>query len=216
MASLRGIELCTVSHSASPCAMQNARRTNFKTTACSVASPGQHPYSGQRPSSLTHLLHSQKLERMKTERLPKILLIAFVFALVIYLPTFGLMQSCRTSKGPWHVQFSTDTAGTPALLIEHPRLNVSQKLIFPDQKISQTNLAQPFVFDDPTKTNAPFGDIVFEDLTFLPGTVTFNFFGHEVELLPRVLIIDKQEHPWKSGEAISVTGVGKYKPRKRK
>lgn len=153
---------------------------------------------------------------MKTEGLPKILLIAFVFALVIYLPAFGWMQSCRTSKGPWHVEFSTDNAGIPALLIEQPKLNVSKKIIFSDQKLSQTNLAHPFVFDDPTKTNAPFGEIVFEDLTFLPGTVTFNFFGHEVELLPRVLIIDKQEHLWKNGEAISVTGAGKYKPRKRK
>lgn len=153
---------------------------------------------------------------MKTERLPKILLIAFIFALVVYLPAFALMQSCRTSKGPWHVEFSTDAAGIPALNIEHPRLNISKKIIFPEQKVLQTNLAHLFVFDDPTKTNAPFGEIVFEDLTFLPGTVTFNFFGHEVELLPRILIIDKQEHAWKNGDPISVTGVGKYKPRKHK
>ncbi|MEO6034116.1 MAG: hypothetical protein ABIQ35_02560 [Verrucomicrobiota bacterium] len=153
---------------------------------------------------------------MKNEKLPKILLGAFVFALAIYLPAFGWMQSCRTSKGPWSVAFSTDASGVPALRVEQPKLGVSKKLIFTDQKIFQTNLAQTWIFDDPTKTNAPFGEIVFQDLTFLPGTVTFNFFGHEVELLPRVLIIDKQEYPWKNADSISVSGPGKYKPRKRK
>jgi hypothetical protein len=72
------------------------------------------------------------------------------------------------------------------------------------------------VFDDPTQTNVPFGEVIFQDLTFLPGTVTFNFFGHEVELLPRTLIIDKQEHAWKTGEVISITGPGKFQPRESK
>jgi hypothetical protein len=41
------------------------------------------------------------------------------------------------------------------------------------------------------------------DTTFLPGTVSFtNIFGHDIELLPRVLIIDRQEHSWKTGERI--------------
>ena len=88
--------------------------------------------------------------------------------------------------------------------------------MFLGQKISQTNTAHAFVFNDPTKTNAPFGEIVFQDLTFLPGTVTFNFFGHEVELLPRVLIVDKQERDWKSSEVVFVTGAGKFSPRKKK
>jgi hypothetical protein len=34
------------------------------------------------------------------------------------------------------------------------------------------------------------------DTTFLPGTLTFELFSHEIELLPRALIIDRQDHPW--------------------
>jgi hypothetical protein len=30
-------------------------------------------------------------------------------------------------------------------------------------------------------------------------------FGHEIELLPRVLIIDHKEFPWKSEQKISLT-----------
>lgn len=153
---------------------------------------------------------------MKSERLGKILLIGFGIALVIYIFAFSLIQNRRVTKGPWQVVFTTDSEGVPGLLVNQTKLKVSQRIIFPEQRLSQTNLEQTLVFDDPTKTNAPFGEIVFQDLTFLPGTVTFNFFGHEIELLPRVLIVDKQERAWKTGDGFSVTGEGKYKPRPRK
>jgi hypothetical protein len=45
---------------------------------------------------------------------------------------------------------------------------------------------------------------VFLDTTFLPGTVALSLFGHEVQLLPRVLTIDKVEKAWRSGETISL------------
>ena len=50
----------------------------------------------------------------------------------------------------------------------------------------------------------PFGNCVFMDTTFLPGTITFQLFGHEIELLPRVLVIDRQEHPWRPDTAIAL------------
>jgi hypothetical protein len=42
------------------------------------------------------------------------------------------------------------------------------------------------------------------DTTFLPGTLTLRAFGHEIEFLPRVMIIDHEEHPWKPGETIEL------------
>jgi len=153
---------------------------------------------------------------MKSERFSKTLLAVFGSALALYVLAFGLMQNCRTSKGPWQVLFSTDNTGTPSLLITQSALKISKQIQFPDQKISQTNLSQEMVFNDPNQTNAPFGEIVFQDLTFLPGTVTFNFFGHGIELLPRVLSVDQQEHDWKNGELISITGKGNFKRHPRK
>jgi hypothetical protein len=150
---------------------------------------------------------------MKTERLPKILITAFVFALVIYVLMFSFIQNRRTRKGPWRITFQSDANGRPALMIEQTRLNISQKIVFANEQIAEKNLEQLRVFEDPNQTNAPFGEVVFQDLTFLPGTVTFNFFGHGVEVIPRVLTIDKQEHPWKNGETITVTGKGKFTPR---
>ena len=40
---------------------------------------------------------------------------------------------------------------------------------------------------------------------FLPGVVTMNILGHEIELMPRTLVIDKKEVPWDSaGSQITV------------
>ncbi len=153
---------------------------------------------------------------MKSDRLTKILLVGFVLALVIYISFFSMIQYRRTYRGPWQVQFSTDSTGTPALLITHPKLNISKTILFPENKVQFSNSTQAIVFDNPGKMDVPFGKVVFQDLTFLPGTVTFNFFGHEVELIPRVLIADKQEHAWETGEGVSVTGPGKFKPLKGK
>jgi len=56
----------------------------------------------------------------------------------------------------------------------------------------------------PVPYEVPFGKCVFMDTTFLPGTLAFEFFGHELELLPRALMVDHQEHPWVSGRPITL------------
>ena len=153
---------------------------------------------------------------MKTERLPKILLTGFVAALLVYIIVFASLQSCRTTKGPWRVVFMSDNSGAPGILVTHPKLNISERILFTDQKIAQSNLVREIIFADPTQTNVPFGEVVFQDLTFLPGTVTLNLFGHEIEMIPRALTVDKQEHAWKKGDVISVSGKGKFKPLPKK
>lgn len=151
---------------------------------------------------------------MKSDRIPRTLLIIFVSALVLYIVSFAYIQNRRTTKGPWQVVFFTDNAGQPGLLIEQKKMKISERVMFPDHKLSQANMVRPIIFDDPARTNAPFGEIIFQDLTFLPGTVTLNIFGHEVELLPRVLIVDKKEHAWETDRILSVTGPEKFKPHK--
>jgi hypothetical protein len=68
----------------------------------------------------------------------------------------------------------------------------------------------------------PFGKVKFEDLTYLPGSVAFDFFGHEVELLPRTLYLNKKEHAWQSGSVHQLKPEEKlppeasFDPRKKK
>jgi hypothetical protein len=54
-----------------------------------------------------------------------------------------------------------------------------------------------------------FGRVLYEDLTILPGVVTFDLFGHEIELLPRTLIINKKEIPWKSESVLELWPTNK-------
>ena len=53
----------------------------------------------------------------------------------------------------------------------------------------------------------PFGEWVRDDLMVQPGMVLFDFFGHKVELLPRVLIIDLKEYPWQATNTITLHPV---------
>jgi hypothetical protein len=114
------------------------------------------------------------------------------------------------------VTFTQNSAGAPTLIIAQPRLSITNvRIIFPSETLPVTNTAGAFAFDDagtnhqspratllfaqprPVPYEVPFGKCVFMDTTFLPGTITFDLFGHEIELLPRALIIDREEHRWR-------------------
>ena len=71
-----------------------------------------------------------------------------------------------------------------------------------------TRTAGTVAFDVPQRS-VPLGRVKFEDLTYLPGTVTLEMFGHEIELLPRTLYINRKPHPWKSNETIRLTTADK-------
>jgi hypothetical protein len=78
--------------------------------------------------------------------------------------------------------------------------------ILSGNSLPATNSPVTLVFSQPKPVpyEVPFGKCVFMDTTFLPGTVTFQLFGHEIELLPRVLVIDRQEHAWRPDMTIAL------------
>ena len=159
------------------------------------------------PNSLAH---------MESEGLLKKLAITFTISLVAYFVIFHWIENRRISAGPWNVTFSTDTNAQPSIIITQEKLKLTNlRIIFPEQRWSETNLIRAIRYDT-ARTNCGFGEVVFQDPTFLPGTITFNFFGHEVELLPRTLIIDKREYPWIANDVIYVRGEGKFRPAKKK
>ena len=136
---------------------------------------------------------------MKRENMVKHFGIAFLAAAILYLVSFYGIEHLRTRKGGWQVRFRTDTAGTPSLIISQSRIGISNvTLVFPDQRIGQTNFASLVAFDQPI-TNVPFGRVIYLDTTFLPGSIVFGLFGHQIQLLPRVLMVDGKEIPWRSG-----------------
>ena len=126
------------------------------------------------------------------DRLPKHLLIGFGLALLIYAVFFTCDQRMRQRKGPWQVAFMTNTPGWATIQVKQSSLNIDTTITFVNEAVATNGLV---VFDKPGK-QVPFGRVKFEDLTYLPGSVAFDFFGHEVELLPRTLYLNKREHSW--------------------
>ncbi|MDB6021483.1 MAG: hypothetical protein JWQ04_1340 [Pedosphaera sp.] len=130
--------------------------------------------------------------------------IAFVIALAVYAVFYSFIEHRRTRQGPWLVTFTND-AGTPALVINEPRLNLANcKITFPDESASPTNSTLVFAQPQPVPFDVPFGQCIFEDTTFQPGTVVFKMFGHEIQLLPRTLTIDRQEYAWQLDKTFPV------------
>jgi hypothetical protein len=146
---------------------------------------------------------------MKPDGALRHFLIAFALAAVGYFLLYTLIERRRTKKGPWEVTFS-ETSNVPCITIDQPWLGITNvHLLFRGQiraasnvpVITRFNTARPVPFD------VPYGEVIFLDTTFLPGTVTLRLFNHEIELLPRVLVVDHAEHPWKPGETIEMPRV---------
>lgn len=145
---------------------------------------------------------------MKSDRFPRQIALVFAVTAVLYLAFFYGIEHLRARKGPWEVAFARNATGIPTLEISQPTLNVSGlKIVFPGESIAAIGSTQKVVFTKPRPVPypVPFGQCIFEDLTFLPGTVTLHLFGHEIELLPRTLTIDKREYPWASDVVICLS-----------
>ena len=154
-----------------------------------------------------------------SDKLPRHLLIAFVLAVGIYGVFFSCDQALRKRKGPWEVQFQTNAAGHAFITVNQPALGVTNvQVVFLGERAASTGRV---IFDRPQQ-RIPFGKTKFEDLTYLPGSVAFDFFGHELELLPRTLYLNKKEQPWAPNAVHQLSANEKlppgasYDPRKKK
>jgi hypothetical protein len=145
---------------------------------------------------------------MRLEGPAKHFILAFLLALAGYIVFYQGIEHRRTRNGPWRVIFTTGSNEVPTIVIDQPRLGITNVQIrFAGEMLPAANRSITLLFGQPRAVpyEVPFGRCVFLDTTFLPGTVTFQLFGHEIELLPRVLVIDRQERRWRSGSALALT-----------
>ena len=191
--------------------------------------PDAPVYGWDSPDRLTCIRCQPSLASdMKSDGVAKHLILAFLLALVCYGAFYLAIEHRRTSKGPWHVAFTDSAAGAPVIVVNQPSLGITNvQISFPGQPLpakeavdavaserlgrSSPITNHPSLFTTlafaqprPVPYDVPFGKCVFMDTTFLPGTVTFRLLGHEIELLPRVLIIDHREHPWRADATIAL------------
>jgi hypothetical protein len=144
---------------------------------------------------------------MKSGVTAKSIALLFFAVLGLYLAVFFGIERARQHKGPWEVDFQANTPGNPTLIVSHPKLGLRDVKIVVHGEIA-TNAGGQVSFDK-VKQPVPFGKVIYEDLTFLPGVVTFDLFGHEIELLPRALIANKKQVAWKSGVTVELWPTNK-------
>ena len=145
------------------------------------------------------------------------LLIQFVLlfgvVLIGYVLVFGWIEDRRIARGPWEITFSTES-GHPQLEIVQTNLNIREvRIRFPEVFVS-SNVVERIVFSKAQNPPyaVPFGECVFQDLLFLPGTVTLKLFDHEIQLIPRTLTINHVERPWQNGESIELHAISTNTP----
>jgi hypothetical protein len=151
---------------------------------------------------------------MKRERFFTHVLLALGLALGTYALSFGCIEHRRNRQGPWHITF-TATHGAPCLIVNQPTLGITNVQVVFDAAPTPTNPAVvvEFALARATPFATPFGQCVFLDTLSLPGTVVLELFGHQVQLLPRVLTIDRAERPWHSGQIIRLPAGAAAGPR---
>jgi hypothetical protein len=147
---------------------------------------------------------------MKSDNLLRHIAVPLGIAVLIYVVFYTWIEHRRTRNGPWDVTFTHDASGAPAILVNQPKLAITNwQIAFPGETNAAS--AQPISFSfsqpKPVPYDVPFGKCVFMDTTFLPGTIVFDVFGHEIQLIPRVLTIDKKEIPWQPNSAAAVSGT---------
>lgn len=145
--------------------------------------------------------------KLKKEGL-RVFATAFAIAVVGYVLLFYVIERRRPQRGPWTVTFDAKTNGVASLVINQHRLgitNVQVSLFLTNAVLTEVAEDVRFDFARQVPFALPFGRCLFLDTTFLPGTVTLQLGQHELELLPRVLIIDHKEHVWRSNAKIDLT-----------
>ena len=126
-------------------------------------------------------------------------------SLVGYIALFSWIENSRRKNDPWEITF-TQVDNSPALLVSHARLGLTNvTIIFPDAVATNTPQTIRFEHGRVAPFDLPFGKCVFLDTLYLPGSMAMELFGHQIQLMPRTMLIDRLEHAWLSGEKILLT-----------
>ena len=132
-------------------------------------------------------------------KLWKHLIAAFVITLVVYIVVFSWIEHRRVRNGPWEVTFQNSNGDLELVVNQTSEAIGDVRIHFADVTIS-TNLRQTIQFTAGKSVPfaLPVGRCVFLDPLFLPGKAVLEIAGHEIQLMPRVLVLDGVERTWKA------------------
>src|SRR5437773_7748901 len=103
---------------------------------------------------------------MKSDGPLKHFVVALLLAVGCYALFYPSIEHRRTRKGPWEVTFAQTNGGVPLLIINQPKLAITNvQVLFADQVVGagQTNAHMIFNEPKPVPFDVPFGTCVFMD-----------------------------------------------------
>ncbi|MBM3847483.1 MAG: hypothetical protein FJ405_14520 [Verrucomicrobia bacterium] len=142
----------------------------------------------------------------------KPVLLFFAALVPVYLLVYWGIESTRRASKPWELGFIVDSNRVPSLRIRQPNLGIGDVLIrFPDERLTNAPSETIVILDRP-QPPIPFGTRISQDLTFLPGVETLELMGHEIEIAPRTLVLNRKETPWSSNAVFELRSSDKLPP----
>ena len=139
----------------------------------------------------------------------------FAATIAVYLGVFYFVENNRVKDGPWEVQFTKNAENQPQVIVSHQVYGVQDLTItMVDETAPEDFNPETMTFTEPRPYpfDIPFGRVIFQDLTFQPGTLTMHLMdGYEIELIKRTLIVNKKEHPWGTTSAVEVKAEEKLR-----
>lgn len=142
----------------------------------------------------------------------KSITLTFVLSVFFYFLAYGWISRWQTGRGPWQVEFTTNQVGVAQIIITQPALGFSNITVrFEGETLAPTNHTGLVLFSKPRQPT-PFGELIYDDLMQQPGVITLDLFGHEVELLPKYLILNRQPVNWTNGAVITLAATNKIPP----
>lgn len=146
----------------------------------------------------------------------KSVVLTFVIAVIFYLAAYSWLHKKQTGKGPWQVNFTTNSTGVPEMIIAQPALGLSNITIqFSAEQLAASNSTGVVAFVRPRQIT-PFGRVIYDDLMFQPGDVAVDCFGHIVEMVPAALGLDGSRLGWTNGAIYSLSPTNKLSAEARK
>lgn len=135
---------------------------------------------------------------------------AFGLVLLCYALMYGCDRHLRLKNGPWDLNFSRESDGTPRLIINQTALGITNVAL---------RLEGEMVRLDPTlvrfagseAVKIPYGKVQAFYRSYLPGMIRLDLFGHDVEIRQRALILNFDEREWQSDEVITLKPEQKWR-----
>lgn len=135
---------------------------------------------------------------------------AFGLVLLCYVLVYGCDRHLRFKNGPWELNFSRESDGTPRLIINQAALGITNVALRLEGEVFR--LEPSLVrFEGSKAVKIPYGKVQAFYRIYLPGMIRLDLFGHDVEIRQRALILNFNEREWQSDEVITLKPEQKWR-----